>query len=330
MIKNKIAIITAGVLLSQCVPAVAQDLNTEVAKSNPVVSGKIDLGVTTGAGVVIDTDNSSSNVDKPNSSKDEHSTEDDVNSTTSAGVSVVDVVTEKAQAWLNTLYVDNSFPLYYGVVAKELEAIEYGVEVLVKVIDFDFEQSTYDVEGFVTYTLQLDSPEGLNTATVSRVIPVKEKPSRGSGGGSSSGGGSGDNTETEVVPDDNSDVNQDIVSDMEVKLPNGEVVTVPKNGTVWVKDSLGAWYHFNNGTKTTGWLQDNGTWYLLSSTGAMTTGWYLDSSNVWYFLNRDGSMKTGWHLDATGKWYYLNSNGSMASSTYVNGYYVDSTGVWIK
>ena len=62
--------------------------------------------------------------------------------------------------------------------------------------------------------------------------------------------------------------------------------------------------------------------------GKMLSGWqYID--NKWYYLGSagDGAMKTGWQK-VNGTWYYMYSDGSMASSTWINGYYVDGSGAW--
>lgn len=52
-------------------------------------------------------------------------------------------------------------------------------------------------------------------------------------------------------------------------------------------------YLKEDGYRATGWLQDDGKWYLLDSKGAMLTGWQF-TGGKWYYLNSDGSMKSGW------------------------------------
>ena len=67
--------------------------------------------------------------------------------------------------------------------------------------------------------------------------------------------------------------------------------------TGWVQATDGTWtYNKADGTKATGWLNDNGTWYMMKANGIMATGWYNDNG-TWYFLNASGAMKTGWILD---------------------------------
>ena len=100
--------------------------------------------------------------------------------------------------------------------------------------------------------------------------------------------------------------------------------------TGWFKDSNNKWYHLGtSGAMTTGWFKDsNNKWYHLGASGAMTIGWFKDSDNKWYHLGASGAMTIGWLKDTDRKWYYLNSDGSMAYDTYINGYYVNSNGVY--
>lgn len=96
-----------------------------------------------------------------------------------------------------------------------------------------------------------------------------------------------------------------------------------------------SWYYVNNdGSLKTGWFYDNnyGSWFYLDGNGIMKTGWFYDNNyNSWFYLNEDGTMKTGWFYDNSyGHWYYLYSNGMMARSTYINGYYVDRSGAWVR
>ncbi|CAI3702734.1 putative secreted protein [Clostridium neonatale] len=60
------------------------------------------------------------------------------------------------------------------------------------------------------------------------------------------------------------------------------------------------------------------------------TGWIKDENNgKWHYLDvNSGEKKTGWFKDTDRKWYYLNSDGSMAYDTYIDGYYVNSNGVY--
>ena len=117
----------------------------------------------------------------------------------------------------------------------------------------------------------------------------------------------------------------------------------------------------------TGWLNLDGTWYYLNADGSMACdtwigtyyvdasgswviegwqqngyGWWYQRANgtyphseweiingTWYHFDESGYMQTGW-LNLDGTWYYLNADGSMATDTYVDGYYVDENGAWVK
>lgn len=128
------------------------------------------------------------------------------------------------------------------------------------------------------------------------------------------------------------------------------------------------WYYFSpnaegnkeKGCMKTGWLNNNGNWYYFYSDGSMATGfinlggdayYYLDESSTsnigimktgwqkingyWYYFNKsgegvEGMMKKGWQYIG-GKWYYFYySDGKMAANTYIDGYYVNSSGAWVK
>ena len=98
---------------------------------------------------------------------------------------------------------------------------------------------------------------------------------------------------------------------------------------VWVKNDKGQWTYVKDaqGTKATGWLKDNGTWYYLDKDGIMQTGWVKDNG-TWYFLDGKGAMQTGWKY-VGGHWYYLDGSGAMQTGwKYVSGhwYYLNASG----
>ncbi|HCW52140.1 MAG TPA: cell wall-binding protein [Clostridium sp.] len=114
-----------------------------------------------------------------------------------------------------------------------------------------------------------------------------------------------------------------------VPSENTSVETEAVVQTGWVKNEDGSWSYKNlDGTNALGWVNDNGNWYYLNNDGKMQTGWINDGGD-WYYLNLSGEMKTGWHKDSNGKWYYLLESGKMAHDTVVNGYTIDSNGVWV-
>jgi glucan-binding repeat-containing protein len=139
--------------------------------------------------------------------------------------------------------------------------------------------------------------------------------------------------------------------------------------TGWVLDA-GKWYYLgSNGVMKTGWVSDAGKWYYLNQDGSMKMGWLLDAGN-WYYLNNSGAMRTGWLElpEATyyftsngamvtgwktidgwnsyfeqsgvqaigwklidGNWYYFDEyRGIMVASSFVNGYYLNSDGIWAQ
>lgn len=88
---------------------------------------------------------------------------------------------------------------------------------------------------------------------------------------------------------------------------NLTVSTVNNNG--WYKKSDGEWYFSENGIDTLGWKNMGSSWYYFSrDTGAMSIGWQ-------YIGN---------------EWYYFYSDGSMAKRIWINGYWVNDEGVFIK
>lgn len=59
-------------------------------------------------------------------------------------------------------------------------------------------------------------------------------------------------------------------------------------------------------------------------------------NGAWYYFNKrsdggvEGLMKKGWQK-INGTWYYFYpSDGKMAHNTRINGYYLNSSGAWVK
>ncbi|MCE5221770.1 MAG: cadherin-like beta sandwich domain-containing protein [Clostridium sp.] len=117
-------------------------------------------------------------------------------------------------------------------------------------------------------------------------------------------------------------------------------------------------YLDEDGLRVTGWLKDNGKWYLLNAKGAMLTGWQK-TDGKWYLLDTNGAMRTGWYKQEvavegnnnantssdtnsstnatttntdtarTEGWYYLNNDGSMRTGWLLDGgkwYYLNTNG----
>ena len=125
-------------------------------------------------------------------------------------------------------------------------------------------------------------------------------------------------------------------------------------------ESIGnTWYYFDHdGYMATEWQYINNNWYYMDPlSGAMTTGWHLDTQDgYWYYLNpATGAVMSGWQ-QVGDNWYYLNEQVPEASwkfdetskqwlyekqnilpygamyrnTTTPDGYQVDSNGIWIK
>ncbi|GEM_PF-1872283 len=128
--------------------------------------------------------------------------------------------------------------------------------------------------------------------------------------------------------------------------------STPPQG-VWKKDAVGWWYEYPDGTyprsewkliagvtyyfhpsgyMATGWLNQNGAWYMLDpGSGRMIAGdWYLYRDD-WYYFDKDGRMVTGW-LSYNDNFYYLSTTddqylGRMLKDQMTpDGYQVDETG----
>ncbi|MDD6328804.1 MAG: hypothetical protein PUA62_10220 [Lachnospiraceae bacterium] len=98
--------------------------------------------------------------------------------------------------------------------------------------------------------------------------------------------------------------------------------------TGWILDGNTWYYLTESGAMATGWLKDGDTWYYMDGSGAMQTGWVLDG-RTWYYMDSSGAMQTGW-VYVGGKWYYMYESGAMASNTYIDGYYVNASGAWVR
>ncbi|MFM1540303.1 hypothetical protein [Helcococcus ovis] len=105
----------------------------------------------------------------------------------------------------------------------------------------------------------------------------------------------------------------------------------------WVYDKgYSSWYYFNNGGDMAAnkWIQytDNNWYYLLGNGKMAKSEWVYDKKYVsWYYFNNGGDMAANkWIQHTDNNWYYLLGNGKMAKSTRINGWYVNSKGIWEK
>ena len=72
----------------------------------------------------------------------------------------------------------------------------------------------------------------------------------------------------------------------------------------------------------------NGWWYQNADGSYPVNQWKSISGN-WYYFDDNGYMyEQGWHW-INGNCYYMYSSGSMASNTWIDGYYVNSSGAWV-
>lgn len=116
--------------------------------------------------------------------------------------------------------------------------------------------------------------------------------------------------------------------------PSPEPTPAPTpQGGAWIKDSVGWWYRYADGTypasqtvqignstyrfgadgyMRTGWVSEDGAWFYHDASGAQASGWVKDGG-PWYYLDpASGRMRTGWLLDGL-TWYYLMpGSGAMA------------------
>lgn len=104
----------------------------------------------------------------------------------------------------------------------------------------------------------------------------------------------------------------------------------PKNK--WLK--LDAWYYFNSEgyALQNSWRKINGYWYYFDDNCRMKTGW-IKLKNLWYYLNTtadkdfpEGAARTGW-LKYKGFWYYLNKAGQGTECAMRTGW-LDDKGKW--
>lgn len=121
-----------------------------------------------------------------------------------------------------------------------------------------------------------------------------------------------------------------------LKKVKGNTYLFDKNGylrTNGFKTNNNKKYYANKkGIIQKGFHTIKGKKYYFNSKGIMQTGWLKKGKSTYYF-NKKGVMQTGWQKIKKGKKtydYYFNSNGKMAVNTWVQGYYVDKNGKWIK
>ncbi|MCI8517546.1 MAG: N-acetylmuramoyl-L-alanine amidase family protein [Hungatella sp.] len=99
------------------------------------------------------------------------------------------------------------------------------------------------------------------------------------------------------------------------------------------REITGYHYYFNeDGSAYTGWLTLDGRRYYLNTLdnslqGALFTGWIRRDEKT-YFADENGVIAEGWY-QIDGHWYYFYpGSGEMAHDTRVDGFDLDSDGIW--
>lgn len=111
-----------------------------------------------------------------------------------------------------------------------------------------------------------------------------------------------------------------------VWIPNKEKPT-----DKWITSGNRKWYRHADGSYTKNdWELINGKYYRFDNEGWMVTGW-KKINDIWYYMDKTTGERygEGWHW-IDGNCYYMNANGEMAVDTWIDGYYVDASGKWIK
>lgn len=111
-----------------------------------------------------------------------------------------------------------------------------------------------------------------------------------------------------------------------VWIPNKE-----KPADKWITSGNRKWYRHADGSYTKNdWELINGKYYRFDNEGWMVTGW-KKINDIWYYMDKTTGERygKGWHW-IDGNCYYMNANGEMATDTWIDGYYVDASGKWIK
>ena len=99
----------------------------------------------------------------------------------------------------------------------------------------------------------------------------------------------------------------------------------------WITNGNRKWYRHADGSYTKNdWEVIDGKYYRFDKDGWMVTGWQK-IGNVTYYMDKTTGERygEGWHW-IDGNCYYMNANGEMAVDTWIDGYYVDASGKWIK
>ena len=101
--------------------------------------------------------------------------------------------------------------------------------------------------------------------------------------------------------------------------------------TGWFEDDDDKWYYLKPwGGMASGWQFIDGVWYYLRSDGSMAANAWVQTSGNWYYLTGSGEMAANRWIDWNGDWYFLYSSGVMATNTTMDGYTINSAGIWVQ
>lgn len=106
-------------------------------------------------------------------------------------------------------------------------------------------------------------------------------------------------------------------------IPNYSIGQWMQTGNLW-------WYLYDaGGFPAEKWEIIGGDWYYFDKNGWMQTGWkYV--KDAWYYFGENGVMLSeGWHW-IDGSCYYMNESGKMMTNTWIDGYYINESGVWVS
>lgn len=88
------------------------------------------------------------------------------------------------------------------------------------------------------------------------------------------------------------------------------------------------WVYYIKGEKVKDTvLQQGNNIYYFNEEGNLRNGWSTLNGKQMYF---DGGIrKIGW-FKYNNNWYYLNNSGEMQTNTIIDGYTINSEGVWVQ
>ena len=122
------------------------------------------------------------------------------------------------------------------------------------------------------------------------------------------------------------EIGNNVVIGIGSEVPNKEKPT-----DKWITSGNRKWYRHADGSYTKNdWEVIDGKYYRFDKDGWMVTGWQK-IGNVTYYMDKTTGERygEGWHW-IDGSCYYMNAKGEMAVDTWIDGYYVDASGRWVK